>query len=631
MRRENQRERNYIAGLDGLRGIAVIGVILFHMFPGVWKGGYAGVLLFFVLSGYLLARTSQREGEAGRFSMKTFYRKRIQRIYPSLIIVVFVTLGALTIFAPKVLIGMRQEVLSIFLGYNNLWQIGQNASYFTRIANASPFTHFWSLAIEMQFYLIWPLLFLAYQKLRGGRFRKYAHYLMLVFAVLSAGALAFKYVPGEDVTPLYYGTDTRIFALFLGAFLGFCQEAEDRSGSRAGWSPEKGSARSDAAPEKRTGIGRYLPVLLFALGMILLLPTYLLMDGEAELTYRFGLFAVSVCFCGMVAITAAPGLPVGRFLERTPLTWLGKKSYEIYLWQYPVIFLFQYKKWDRSWFAPVIMLVLILALSCWLQVILRWMREKIYFGGRNVKYIKKSVIGFMTVVLMFAFVLGGCSLFTASGDDGEQKQLEEELKKNAEELEGQKTEETQAGEGENDGSQKVSAGQTSGDGTQSSQQDKTAAESGFITAIGDSVMLGAAPALQEMLPGCVVDAKESRQVVKSKATVEELRAQGKLGDTVILGLGTNGPFKVSVGQELLDAIGSEKTVYWVTVYGEHLQWQEDSNSTIRQLAQQNKNVHIIDWAAEAAAHPEWFYNDGIHLKPSGQEAYARLIFQSVTQ
>ena len=247
------------------------------------------------------------------------------------------------------------------------------------------------------------------------------------------------------------------------------------------------------------------------------------------------------------------------------------------------------------------------------------------------KYIKKSVIGFMTVVLMFAFVLGGCSLFTASGDDGEQKQLEEELKKNAEELEGQKTEETQAGEGENDGSQKVSAGQTSGDGTQSSQQDKTAAESGFITAIGDSVMLGAAPALQEMLPGCVVDAKESRQVVKSKATVEGLRAQGKLGDTVILGLGTNGPFKVSVGQELLDAIGSEKTVYWVTVYGEHLQWQEDSNSTIRQLAQQNKNVHIIDWAAEAAAHPEWFYNDGIHLKPSGQEAYARLIFQSVTQ
>lgn len=153
---------------------------------------------------------------------------------------------------------------------------------------------------------------------------------------------------------------------------------------------------------------------------------------------------------------------------------------------------------------------------------------------------------------------------------------------------------------------------------------------GSVTAIGDSVMLGAAPAIQETIPDCVVDAKESRQVKEAIEIVKSLEQQDTLGDTVIIALGTNGPFDVSTGQDLIDQIGKDRTIYWVTVYGEYLQWQDESNDAINALAKQNYNVYIIDWAGAAVDHPEWLWKDGIHLRPEGQKAYAQLLLTSIS-
>lgn len=160
--------------------------------------------------------------------------------------------------------------------------------------------------------------------------------------------------------------------------------------------------------------------------------------------------------------------------------------------------------------------------------------------------------------------------------------------------------------------------------------DTTTQNTDSITMIGDSVMLGAAPALQELFPNAVIDAKESRQVVQAGSVVDNLASQGELGDIVVIALGTNGTFNSSSGQELIDKIGSDKTIYWVTAYGEHLDWQDDSNAAIEKVADNNDNVTIIDWAAEAPDHPEWFYDDGIHLKSEGQEGYAKLIQDSIS-
>lgn len=152
----------HIRGFDGLRALAIIGITLFHMFPQTIRGGYLGVSLFFVLSGCLLAYTCEKKGAAGSFPLIAYFRKRIARIYPSLLIMMLVTIGAFSFFAAPVISAIRPEALSVLLGYNNWWQISQSADYFTRLTNQSPFTHLWFLGIELEYYLAWPLLYCLY-------------------------------------------------------------------------------------------------------------------------------------------------------------------------------------------------------------------------------------------------------------------------------------------------------------------------------------------------------------------------------------------------------------------------------------------------------------------------------------
>ncbi|MDE7248105.1 MAG: hypothetical protein K2N43_09495 [Lachnospiraceae bacterium] len=146
-----------------------------------------------------------------------------------------------------------------------------------------------------------------------------------------------------------------------------------------------------------------------------------------------------------------------------------------------------------------------------------------------------------------------------------------------------------------------------------------------VTMVGDSVMLGASPAILGMMPDCVIDAKVSRQVIQAHDVLDSLEKQGSLRQTVVIGLGTNGPFSVATGQEIINRLGSGRTIYWVTAYGRDLRWQEESNATIRKLAEDNENVHIIDWAQAASGHAEWFVADGIHLSAQGRAAYAGIV------
>lgn len=152
-----------------------------------------------------------------------------------------------------------------------------------------------------------------------------------------------------------------------------------------------------------------------------------------------------------------------------------------------------------------------------------------------------------------------------------------------------------------------------------------------VTMVGDSVMLGASPSILGMLPDCVIDAKVSRQVIQADGVLDALEQQNTLRQTVVIALGTNGPFSVAKGQELINRLGSGRTIYWVTAYGRDLRWQEDSNATIRQLAETNENVHIIDWAQAVSGHAEWLCSDGIHLNAAGRDAYAGIIFEGLSR
>lgn len=333
-----------IAGLDGLRGISILGVVGYHMAPRMVPGGFLGVNLFFVLSGYLIAVTSRRAQAHSGFCVGNFYWKRIVRIYPALILAVCATLFAARFLAPDVLRGVRCEVLSIFSAGNNWWQIARNASYFTRITGTSPFTHLWSLAIEMQFYLIWPVLFLGYTALyQRKRWGAGLFVLMIFFSVM---AMLVKLRPEGDPSRLYYGTDTRIFALLIGGLLGL--------------RPKR--------PRNRQREHCLMP----AAGFLLLLTGFLLLyffaDGQSAMTYWLVFVPSSLIASGLIGLCADKSLPFGRWLDCPPLAWLGKRSYELYLVQYPVIFfvLRQPPTGSTVW-NSLIAIVLILLIAQWIH------------------------------------------------------------------------------------------------------------------------------------------------------------------------------------------------------------------------------------------------------------------------
>lgn len=610
---QEQHRNKKIDGLDGLRAIAIIAIIIYHIFPYQVKGGFLGVSLFFVLSGYLMAISSERARREHKYNVIDFYKKRIVRIYPAALTCIFVTAGFFFLLSSQTVKGIFAEIVSIVFGVNNWWQIFQNSSYFTKIANASPYTHLWSLSVELQFYLVWPGIYLWYLFTSKAASKKkvfsYAGFVFLgVLVILSMLLMAVLFRPGADATRVYYGTDTRAYALLLGVLLGMIYNRREFWNRIIGWLRKPSSIIMGVLS---TGI----------------LAAFIFMDGQGTFTYWGGMQLVTLAFGVVIVIVSDDMTLFGEWLEIRPIAWLGEISYEMYLWMYPVIFIFNIKKWTRLPFSWVLQLMIIIALAAWLHTFTEWLKMGNYslIGGNMTMKIKK--IGFIgcTLVLAVVCVLGGCATLTSGRKNTDSKKLEAELKENAERLEKANEEEEPA---EEEAANEEAANEEAAN-EQAEQEAVDPLEA--VVCIGDSVMLGASPAIEEALPDdAIVDAKESRQVSAAQEIVEQLKAEDKLGKTVIIALGTNGPDGLERnGQLLIDAIGTDRNIFWVNVFGKTLQWEDQSNAAINALVEKNENVRLIDWCGAATGNDDWFYQDGIHLKPSGQKEYARVIVEAV--
>ncbi len=260
---------------------------------------------------------------------------------------------------------------------------------------------------------------------------------------------------------------------------------------------------------------------------------------------------------------------------------------------------------------------------------------------------KFKALAALAVVLCAVAVSGyGICMAPAERAPEDQQQLEAELKENyeamqqqlqqaasqptptpapAEEAAGETLPEAPADELQASGEQGAPADGEAEGAAEDPPQETCSPQTLQATMLGDSVMLGAYRELQEALPNCAINAAESRQVWDAKKIVQNMKDQGILSDTVVLALGTNGAFKQSIGQSLLDAIGPERQVYWINVYGKRLSWQEEANEAIEVLAENNPNLTVIDWASMGEEHPEWFYSDGIHLNGEGKEGYVQFV------
>ena len=602
---EIKQRRKHIYGLDALRTLAITLITLFHIFPDTFVGGYIGVCLFLVITGFLLAYGSACDYISGDFSVLRYFLKRLKRLYPPLLLVILVTVGLYHFILPGVLEDSGKEIVSILLGFNNWWQLAMNADYFARVVNASPFTHMWFLGVEIEYVVLWPLLFSLCILLK----RWNASLLLLLFGVISAGMIAFMALLGVDISRLYYGTDTRIFACLFGGAMGL-------------WF----SKQNDEFYNGSLFAVRY-EVLLGVLLVPVLAATFLL-RGQYLSLYAGGMQLLTLIFCLML-FAVIDNQRFGNWLEFPILKWIGGHSYEIFLWQYPVLFLFQRKGWHDLTYGPALEILIILLLASWSKEVPAFIfKFKLPFRGEDLKwllsrYVFASVTILSAVIMYFGMRDVLASDFNPKHQPGYKLKMELEQKQaelaKAQAERAAREAEQQAEKIKND--QERLAARLRGVG---------------VTMIGDSVMVGSSPGISELMPDAYIDALSSRDVCGGFEAAQKLQQEGKLSDVVVIALGTNGPLLehepyASGMQNLLAVLGTERQIFWITVYCSYSQWMAMNNKYLAELEQTRPNFHLIDWYPLARSNPDWLHSDGTHPNMEGAVQYAKLIHDTLAQ
>ena len=609
-KKKRLKKSRYITGFDGIRSLAVVGVILYHLLPTSMKGGYLGVPIFFVVSGYLITDLLRQEWEQnGKINIWQFYVRRMKRLYPGLAFLLITASAYITLFQRGLLNNLRGVVVSSLLYVNNWWQINNGLSYFDRFANESPFTHIWSLAVEAQNYLIWPVIFVLLMVF--VRKRKWIFYTVLGTSVLSAILMMILYTPGGDPTRVYYGTDTRLFSIWMGSALAFV------------W-PSTRLKKNIPKQAKRilnlAGLISLLALILF----------FFFLDDHYSFVYYGGMFLVTIFCVILVAVTAHPGASLNRWLTNPVFTWIGKRSYGIYLYQFPVMIFYEAKVSDIADHVLIhtvieISLILIISelsyryierplarfdYSRTLQVVKGWFKTPII--SKQKPWLIPATL--VVIVALVGFVTAPKDSVTA-----DQKQLQAKIAESK-----KLAEESQKDSEKNDGT----VDQAILDKYELTVEQGKKAQKLQLTAFGDSVMLDAATDLKEVYPQVVVDGDVGRQLYASEPYIEELKKQNLLKDTVLIGLGTNGAFTEAQFDTIMSALGDRK-VYWVNVRVPTKRWQNDVNAMLADMAKKYDNLTLIDWYDYSNGHSDWFYDDQVHPNPEGMKHYIHLVSETM--
>ena len=571
----------YRPGLDGLRAIAVAAVFLYHARIDWLPGGFLGVDLFFVLSGYLITSLLLVEWEArNRIDLRRFWLRRARRLLPALVVVVLASLALAAIFARQDLAHTRSDAVSSLLYYTNWHEIVANHSYFNLMGNPSLLQHTWSLAIEEQFYIVWPLLLVPCLVLVG---RKRLPMLVIAGIAASAALMWILYNPNADPSRVYYGTDTRAFLLLMGILLALVWPWIERL--------------RQAVP------------LLELLGVSALVGTVLLFLRMQEFNptlFRGGDLAAAFCFTVLVAAVAHPKTGIGEALGVAPLRWVGERSYGIYLWHWPIIVLVAGVNARPSVGIVVGEAALVLAVAA---LSYKFVEQPIRTGtlqrrlARHPRRYRLEVMGAGALGLAVAFAI----LFvTPASLNPVSAYVSPPKAKGAthhKQLQRQTTTEV---------SQQT--------GHQHTKQ--LALPPGRILALGDSVMLGCSSQLKTALHHHVrVDATVGRQIEDTVNELQRLRRHHRLTKIVVLQVGNNGPLWFRDLVRLRHALHGIPDIVVVNVRNT-TSWQDESNFALDNWVHGWPPAHLADWYGSSTSK---MMQDGTHPWPYGCRLYARLI------
>lgn len=614
----------HIPALDGLRALAVLAVLLYHADLPI-AGGFLGVDIFFVLSGYLITALLLTEWRAsGEISLAGFWVRRLRRLLPALLLLLAGVLAFAVLLLPEEVARLRNDVLAALTYSTNWYLIVRQESYFDAIGRASLLQHLWSLAIEEQFYLVWPPL-LAWGLRRWGV--RPMVWVALISAALSAAWMALLYNPDVDPSRLYYGTDTRAFALLFGAALGLVWVP----GSRVA-----GNAR---------GVALLLDVIgLAALGGL----GWLIMTlGEFDqFAYQGGFVLAALCSTVLIGVAVHPRARAVPWLLRLPwLQWLGERSYGAYLWHWPV-FMLTRPELDVPPSGALLVAVRIGATLA-ISELSFWLLEHPIRSGRLGRSWRAlwSWRGPGQWWRALRWLLGGSAAVGCvaalgiTAAEAVPPPPPEELVVGS----------TLANPADGTPIPVVALAATaapSPTATPTLPPTTTAIAATVaaatptalptaaplrITAVGDSVMVGAAKALHAALdPNITIDAKVGRQAGAAIAVLQAHSDNGTLGDVVVVHIGDNGTFSAEHFDRMMAIIGPERRAIFLTVKVPR-RWETGNNKVINDGATRYPNVRLIDWHTIGGNEPRYFRDDGIHLHPPGAQAYAALVAEAAQQ
>lgn len=585
-----------IGGLDGLRALAVASVIIYHLYPGSLPGGFVGVDVFFAISGFLITTLLLREYElTRRIRLASFWGRRARRLLPALFTVLIVC-SAVTLFIQgDTAVQLGRQFLGAVTFSSNWLDISANNSYFTS-QTPDLFRNLWSLAVEEQFYLVWPLLVWALAVLRRPRV---AAIICVAVSAVSALMMGLTFAPTVDPTRVYFGTDTHCFGLMLGASLSFLLSQRSRPGP----------------------VVKFIAPLVGCLLLIVVAALACSLREDQALTYEGGLWAASAFTAVMIWAAAVPGSWFGALLDTPVLRAIGQRSYSLYLWHWPVFVLV-------NAVAPIKRLdelhtVVVGLVTCALTLIAAWASYRLIEypfcapGTRWARSRTKRQRLVLTITLSIGAILAAFSIANAPNQTQAQQAVETGLAA------------VKSHTPTPAAPPHTHPSSTPQPSTPTSGPTPVMSNGSSITAVGDSVMLAAAPALQKALPGIWIDAEVSRSPRTAPDLIESLAQEGTLRPIVVLGLGTNGYWGTGTLQRVLDVIGPNRKLILVTAYAPR-DWIQSVNAYDAQIAAANPSqITIANWADQISNQTGLLNSDGIHPTPAGGALYANTLRQAL--
>jgi len=574
------KANQYIAPIDGLRAIAVIAVLLYHLGVKQIPGGFLGVDLFFAISGYVITRLILDSIEtANALDLRQFYFARVRRLLPALLFILIVTLLAVALFAPDAIHRVISDLPYVLTGSNNWHLVALHQDYFQSAGRPPLLQHTWSLSVETQFYIVWPVaLYLIWRRFGKANIARIA----LAIAFSSALALFIFSLQADQtsvgrISHIYFGTDTHSLGLFLGSALA------------VSWVPRNLTANiTQRAQDFIDGIGLF--------GFFGLLCTFLFISESNPTAYKLAFPLAALFSCASITSLVHPASRFAPILSWRPLLWIGQRSYGIYLWHW-IVFQMTRPSVDLaagSAFAlDIARILLVLALS---DISLRYIevpfrRGKIQNWFRGMKYrtpiIRKRQQVFVSSVLGVIIVMTGGATATAYYRDAHAPQIKK---------------------------------------SELNLVEKSVTKEG-IWLTGDSIILGARYKLEQKYPLALVNARVGRQIGELISAVTADRNQ-VTNNTVVMDVGNNNRITRESLVQLLDLVKNQPHVILLNTSVPR-GWKDANNALINEVIPLYPNVTLIDWANISNNHPEFFAPDGVHLNDNGSDVYVAAIIEAL--